>query len=74
MRGVKKINLPKKVCLVCSREFTWRKKWRKDWQEVLYCSKLCKKRKQLIKSGLGQTLELKIILLYQKLSEIHQGL
>lgn len=27
MRGVKKENLPTKVCVVCDRPFTWRKKW-----------------------------------------------
>ncbi len=26
-RGVKKENLPTKVCVVCNRPFTWRKKW-----------------------------------------------
>ena len=26
-RGVKKENLPSKICVVCNRPFTWRKKW-----------------------------------------------
>jgi hypothetical protein len=26
-RGVKKENLPSKMCVVCNRPFTWRKKW-----------------------------------------------
>ena len=27
-----------KVCKVCKKPFTWRKKWKKDWEQVLYCS------------------------------------
>lgn len=34
-------NLPTKVCPVCEREFTWRKKWEKNWETVKYCSKKC---------------------------------
>ncbi|MBJ05490.1 MAG: hypothetical protein CMP65_06315 [Flavobacteriales bacterium] len=34
--------LPFKICLVCKREFTWRKKWERDWQNVKYCSKKCR--------------------------------
>jgi hypothetical protein len=36
-----KSHLPTKVCLVCQRPFTWRKKWAKNWPEVKYCSKRC---------------------------------
>jgi hypothetical protein len=42
MRGVKKQNLPTKVCATCGRPFTWRKKWAKDWDEVRYCSDRCR--------------------------------
>lgn len=31
-----------KVCLVCAREFSWRKKWEKNWEHVLYCSDACR--------------------------------
>lgn len=48
MRGVKKSNLPKKICPVCSLEFSWRKKWEKNWNEVKYCSKKCRLRKVLV--------------------------
>ena len=41
MRGVKKSNLPKKICSVCGLEFSWRKKWEKNWPNVKYCSKRC---------------------------------
>lgn len=34
----KKQNLPQKICSVCKRPFTWRKKWEKDWDNVVYCS------------------------------------
>jgi hypothetical protein len=47
-RGVKKENLPEKVCTVCNRPFTWRKKWERCWDEVTTCSKSCNSaRKQL---------------------------
>ena len=39
----KKLNLPKKICNTCKLEFTWRKKWKKDWENVLYCSEKCKR-------------------------------
>lgn len=42
MRGVKKENLPEKICVVCQRPFTWRKKWEKNWHEVKYCSDACR--------------------------------
>ena len=41
MRGVKKENLPEKVCVTCGRPFTWRKKWERCWDEVTTCSKSC---------------------------------
>jgi hypothetical protein len=28
--GVAKANLPQKLCPVCQRPFTWRKKWARD--------------------------------------------
>ncbi|WP_353480927.1 DUF2256 domain-containing protein [Haliscomenobacter sp.] len=41
-KKTKKADLPQKICLVCNRPFTWRKKWEKVWTEVKYCSKRCK--------------------------------
>ncbi|MBM5786237.1 MAG: DUF2256 domain-containing protein [Pelagibacterales bacterium] len=38
---MKKFNLPIKICLKCNREFTWRKKWKLNWNNVKYCSKRC---------------------------------
>ncbi len=45
MRGVEKQNLPSKVCVVCQKPFTWRKKWERVWDEVKYCSDQCRKTK-----------------------------
>lgn len=45
MKGVKKQNLPSKICMVCNRPFTWRKKWEKNWAEVKYCSDACRNKK-----------------------------
>ncbi|ATD00244.1 MULTISPECIES: DUF2256 domain-containing protein [Pseudoalteromonas] len=38
---MKKSELPTKICQVCERPFTWRKKWQRDWHNVKYCSKRC---------------------------------
>lgn len=47
-KGIKKENLPKKDCVICSRPFTWRKKWERCWNEVTTCSKSCNaKRREL---------------------------
>jgi hypothetical protein len=45
MKGVKKQDLPEKICKVCGRPFSWRKKWERCWDEVHYCSEGCKKQK-----------------------------
>lgn len=43
--GVAKANLPTKICPACSRAFTWRKKWARVWDEVIYCSDTCRKKR-----------------------------
>lgn len=48
MKGVLKINLPQKKCINCGLPFTWRKKWENDWNNVKYCSKKCKRKKELL--------------------------
>ncbi|QDH25341.1 DUF2256 domain-containing protein [Neokomagataea tanensis] len=40
-----KSNLPQKECPVCQKPFSWRKKWAKNWDSVLYCSERCKRQK-----------------------------
>jgi hypothetical protein len=44
-RQRKKSDLPTKICPICDRPFTWRKKWEKCWDEVKYCSDRCRRRK-----------------------------
>ncbi|MCI3937261.1 DUF2256 domain-containing protein [Chryseobacterium aahli] len=39
-------NLPLKICVVCGLPFNWRKKWKKNWDEVKYCSERCRKNKK----------------------------
>lgn len=46
MRGVKKQNLPNKICVICNRPFSWRKKWENVWEEVKYCSDKCRAKKK----------------------------
>ncbi|WP_371410874.1 DUF2256 domain-containing protein [Synechococcus sp. UW105] len=36
---------PSKICPVCGRPFQWRRKWKKVWDEVRYCSEPCRRRK-----------------------------
>jgi hypothetical protein len=38
----RKADLPQKTCATCQRPFTWRKKWERDWNHVLYCSDRCR--------------------------------
>ncbi|MFM7429818.1 MAG: DUF2256 domain-containing protein [Flammeovirgaceae bacterium] len=38
----KKQHLPTKICSLCCRPFTWRKKWEKVWEDVKYCSDKCR--------------------------------
>ncbi|WP_091626355.1 DUF2256 domain-containing protein [Maribacter orientalis] len=40
-----KENLATKICATCSRPFTWRKKWEKNWEDVKYCSEKCRRNK-----------------------------
>ncbi|WP_282146234.1 DUF2256 domain-containing protein [Alteromonas stellipolaris] len=44
---MKKCDLPSKMCPVCNRPFTWRKKWEKNWENVVYCSKRCAGNKRM---------------------------
>ena len=41
--GVAKGDLPSKTCPACGRPFTWRKKWARDWENVVYCSDRCRR-------------------------------
>lgn len=39
------VDLELKTCVSCGRTIEWRKKWERNWDEVRYCSDLCRKRK-----------------------------
>ncbi|WP_435230995.1 DUF2256 domain-containing protein [Pseudopelagicola sp. nBUS_20] len=43
---MKKSDLPQKICLVCQRPFSWRKKWERVWDDVKYCSTKCRSQRQ----------------------------
>ncbi|MEC8383054.1 MAG: DUF2256 domain-containing protein [Pseudomonadota bacterium] len=43
---MKKQHLPVKICPVCKKPFTWRKKWKRNWGSVKYCSKRCSGKKK----------------------------
>lgn len=45
-KAVAKADLPKKTCPVCKRPFSWRKKWERDWERVVHCSKRCANQRQ----------------------------
>ncbi|MBC2846198.1 DUF2256 domain-containing protein [Winogradskyella flava] len=45
-KAIKKQHLPEKICPVCERPFSWRKKWEKDWGNVKYCSEKCRRQKK----------------------------
>ncbi|MGB1967135.1 MAG: DUF2256 domain-containing protein [Litorivicinaceae bacterium] len=42
-KTVKKGDLPVKTCPVCARPFSWRKKWERDWDSVVYCGERCRR-------------------------------
>ncbi|HMU67976.1 MAG TPA: DUF2256 domain-containing protein, partial [Cellvibrionaceae bacterium] len=47
-----KPHLPTKICPVCKRQFVWRKKWRRAWPGVIYCSERCRGAKEPLKNYL----------------------
>ncbi|MGB0335213.1 MAG: DUF2256 domain-containing protein [Opitutales bacterium] len=50
-KTVSRENLPKKVCPVCERPFTWRKRWSSCWPEVRYCSDRCRRNRSVKGQG-----------------------
>lgn len=44
-------DLPSKICEVCGFPFNWRKKWKKNWEYVKYCSEKCRRNKNLNKNA-----------------------
>jgi hypothetical protein len=41
MEGIR-VESREKYCVVCGRRMLWRRKWRKDWENVRYCSRTCR--------------------------------
>ncbi|WP_194757274.1 DUF2256 domain-containing protein [Aliidiomarina indica] len=39
--------LPTKVCPICHRPFSWRKKWENHWGDIKYCSERCRRARNL---------------------------
>jgi hypothetical protein len=33
-----------KICAACGRQFSWRRKWSRCWDQVRYCSQRCRRR------------------------------
>ncbi|WP_376878097.1 DUF2256 domain-containing protein [Albirhodobacter sp. R86504] len=52
-RKMKKSELSQKICAVCQRPFSWRKKWEKVWEDVKYCSDKCRGQRQASKAKGG---------------------
>jgi hypothetical protein len=46
-----KQKLPSKLCQVCGKSMSWRKKWQKNWDEVRHCSQRCRENKPKIALG-----------------------
>jgi hypothetical protein len=40
---------PTKQCPVCDRPFTWRARWKRNWESVVYCSRRCAGRRRELK-------------------------
>ncbi|MBL8209065.1 MAG: DUF2256 domain-containing protein [Bryobacterales bacterium] len=40
---IKKEHFATKICCWCGRPFAWRKKWKRDWEQVRYCSDACRR-------------------------------
>ena len=40
-----KARLPSKPCVACGRPMSWRRSWARNWNEVRYCSEVCRRRK-----------------------------
>lgn len=41
-KGLPPSQRPSKICPVCGRPFSWRKRWAKDWDAVVHCSDRCR--------------------------------
>ncbi|MCP4191346.1 MAG: DUF2256 domain-containing protein [Planctomycetaceae bacterium] len=46
--------VPTKICIVCHRPFSWRRKWARCWQQVRFCSDRCRKMKRRVSQDLAR--------------------
>lgn len=46
-----KAALPVKICVVCGRAMSWRKKWARNWESVRICSTACQRRRKSPDAG-----------------------
>ncbi|MDA9623320.1 DUF2256 domain-containing protein [Rhodobiaceae bacterium] len=45
-KRILKENLDTKICPICKKSFSWRKKWNSSWTNVLYCSERCRRNRK----------------------------
>ncbi|MFQ2071837.1 DUF2256 domain-containing protein [Aeromonas veronii] len=50
----RKPHLPEKICPVCQRPFSWRRKWARSWEEVRYCSERCRNARHSSQQPVGE--------------------
>ncbi len=46
----KKADFPSKICPVCERPFSWRARWKHQWEAIVYCSERCRSRRYTLKN------------------------
>jgi len=49
--GKKPSERDSKICPVCGLPFSWRKKWERNWESVVYCSDRCRTNKASARVG-----------------------
>ncbi|HUU71010.1 MAG TPA: DUF2256 domain-containing protein [Burkholderiales bacterium] len=47
----KKSDLPSKICSYCERPFAYRRKWRRCWEQVRFCSERCRRASKPAQQG-----------------------
>lgn len=50
-RGRARAPKPEKICPVCERPFTWRARWRLNWDAVVYCSRRCASQRHTLRNS-----------------------
>ncbi|MCE2790126.1 MAG: DUF2256 domain-containing protein [Saprospiraceae bacterium] len=51
MQTKRKSDLPSKICRICGRPFSWRKKWEKQWDQIQICSERCRRNRNQRNNG-----------------------